>query len=115
VLDHDGVLVGGLVKEASLCQLDGRLSVKEPALWWPWTMSPNPGIMYTLLVNVSTAARADVYLQPFGIRTVSVSRDKFLINGEPFYFHGFGRHEDYEVRWVCPLSCDQCSGPWARI
>ena len=33
-----------------------------------------------------------------GIRTVLVSGSKFLINGEPFYFKGFGKHEDCEYR-----------------
>ena len=36
----------------------------------------------------------DSYTEPFGIRTVEVKDSKFLINGKPFYFKGFGKHED---------------------
>lgn len=36
----------------------------------------------------------DVYTEEFGIRTVEVRDNKFLINGKSFYFKGFGRHED---------------------
>ena len=35
---------------------------------------------------------------PVGIRTVRVDGTRFLINGEPFYFQGFGMHEDLNVR-----------------
>jgi beta-glucuronidase len=40
----------------------------------------------------------DRYVLPIGIRTVAVSGSQFLINGEPFYFRGFGKHEDLNVR-----------------
>lgn len=36
----------------------------------------------------------DEYTEEFGIRTVEVRDNKFLINGKSFYFKGFGRHED---------------------
>ena len=35
---------------------------------------------------------------PVGVRTVEVRGHEFLINGEPFYFTGFGKHEDAPVR-----------------
>ena len=38
---------------------------------------------------------SDTYRLPYGIRTVHVESDVgFLINGQPFYFHGFGKHAD---------------------
>ena len=40
----------------------------------------------------------DVYALPVGIRTVRVDGTRFLINEEPFYFTGFGKHEDSPVR-----------------
>ena len=43
-------------------------------------------------------APLDVYPLPVGIRTVEVDGARFLINGEPFYFKGFGKHEDAAVR-----------------
>ena len=33
----------------------------------------------------------------YGIRTVSIREGRFLINGAPFYFHGFGKHEDSDL------------------
>lgn len=39
----------------------------------------------------------DSYTEPFGIRTVAIKSGQFLINGEPFYFKGFGKHEDSYV------------------
>ena len=40
----------------------------------------------------------DEYSLPVGVRTIEVAGHRFLINGEPFYFTGFGRHEDSAVR-----------------
>ena len=34
---------------------------------------------------------------PVGLRTVEVNGTQFLINGKPFYFLGFGKHEDADV------------------
>ncbi|KRL93632.1 beta-D-glucuronidase [Levilactobacillus hammesii DSM 16381] len=39
----------------------------------------------------------DSYTEPFGMRTVAIDSGKFLINGKPFYFKGFGKHEDSYV------------------
>ena len=39
----------------------------------------------------------DVYYLPVGIRTVKVEGTSFLINNKPFYFKGFGKHEDADV------------------
>jgi beta-glucuronidase len=39
----------------------------------------------------------DSYHQSVGVRTVAVDGTRFLINGEPFYFTGFGKHEDLAV------------------
>ena len=40
----------------------------------------------------------DSYPLTVGIRTVEVDGNRFLINGEPFYFRGFGMHEDSPIR-----------------
>ncbi|MBB1508291.1 beta-glucuronidase [Tessaracoccus sp. MC1756] len=83
VLDAAGVEVGSAAGAA------GRVRVEDAELW-----EPGRGYLYTLEV---TAGR-DVYPQPFGIRTVEVKDSQFLINDRPFYFRGYGRHEDNLVR-----------------
>ena len=42
---------------------------------------------------------SDVYRLKYGLRSIEVSNSNgFLINGAPFYFHGFGKHEDSDLR-----------------
>ncbi|MCX5262592.1 beta-glucuronidase [Streptomyces sp. NBC_00199] len=63
----------------------------------PW--QPGAAYLYDLVVDiVDREAVVDTYTQPFGVRTVEVRGQEFLINGEPFYFTGFGKHEDTPVR-----------------
>ncbi|TCO50238.1 beta-glucuronidase [Kribbella antiqua] len=64
----------------------------------PW--APGDGYLYELeasLLNQSGEV-VDSYRQPVGVRTVEVRGKQFLINGTPFYFKGFGKHEDAAVR-----------------
>ncbi len=64
----------------------------------PWR--PGEGYLYDLTVELwgDGDAPVDVYSLPVGVRTVEVDGARFLINGEPFYFKGFGKHEDSMVR-----------------
>lgn len=64
----------------------------------PW--APGDGYLYDLEVELvsGTGETIDSYRQPVGIRTVEVRGNEFLINGSPFYFTGFGKHEDSAVR-----------------
>jgi beta-glucuronidase len=64
----------------------------------PW--APGDGYLYELEVEIVDAAGdlVDAYPLPVGIRTVAVDGQRFLINGEPFYFTGFGKHEDAPIR-----------------
>ena len=39
----------------------------------------------------------DVYRLKFGFRNLEITDKAFLINGMPFYFKGFGMHEDADV------------------
>lgn len=57
----------------------------------PW----NPGKAY--LYTAKIVCDEDEYSQKFGIRTVEVKDNQFLINSKPFYFKGFGKHEDSDV------------------
>lgn len=63
----------------------GTLVVEDAHLW-------NPGAPY--LYTVKATYGEDVYELPYGIRTVRVEGAKFLINEKPFYFKGYGKHED---------------------
>lgn len=65
----------------------GTIRIPDAHLWWPW-----PGTPY--LYQARITAGEDVCEETFGIRTVKVEGTQFLINGKPFYFKGFGKHED---------------------
>ncbi len=68
-------------------------------LWWPHLMHDQPGYLYDLRVRVANqAAGEDVYRIKVGLRSVSWNATGFYINGRPFYFRGFGKHEDADIR-----------------
>jgi beta-glucuronidase len=71
----------------------GRLEVPRVHRW-----APGDGYLYDLEVQlVREEVVVDSYHQSVGVRTVKVDGIKFLINGEPFSFTGFGKHEDIPV------------------
>jgi beta-glucuronidase len=73
---------------------EGTLHVDEVRPW-----RPGEGYLYELTVELrDRTALVDSYPLAVGIRTVEVDGTRFLINGEPFYFRGFGRHEDAPIR-----------------
>ncbi|MFK4788616.1 beta-glucuronidase [Microbacterium sp. ZW T5_56] len=72
----------------------GRLVITDVTLW-----RPGAAYLYTLTVDAVEDDRVwDSYSLAVGVRTVEVRGAEFLINGEPFYFTGFGKHEDTAVR-----------------
>jgi beta-glucuronidase len=72
----------------------GTLRVENVHRW-----APGDGYLYDLEVRLVDAAGAvlDSYHQSVGVRTVAVDGTSFRINGEPFHFTGFGKHEDLTV------------------
>ena len=59
---------------------------------------PSLSYLYVSQMIATTSEKvSDYYRLPVGIRTVEVQDVKFLINGKPFYFLGFGKHEDADV------------------
>ncbi|SOC55097.1 beta-glucuronidase [Ornithinimicrobium cerasi] len=69
----------------------GTLRVEEVQLW-----QPGAAYLYTLEVQVVRGEEVvDSVLQTVGVRTVRVDGTRFLINDTPFYFTGFGMHEDH--------------------
>lgn len=79
---------------------EGTLIVKNPMLWWPVGMSLQPAYLYSLKVKTHSHLHDtdDIYYLPVGIRKVEVKGTKFLINNKSFYFKGFGKHEDADIR-----------------
>lgn len=83
---------GKVVAEAE--GADFTLTVNDPKLW-----QPGNAYLYNLVVNLMKGDEVvDEYTLRVGIRSVKVDGTKFLINHKPFYFKGFGRHEDTIVR-----------------
>jgi beta-glucuronidase len=72
----------------------GSLTVENVHRW-----APGEGYLYDLELQLVDAQGAivDSYHQSVGVRTVAVDGARFLINSEPFYFTGFGKHEDLTV------------------
>ena len=71
----------------------GNITVPNAKLW-----NPGNAYLYKLKVIIGTPqAPIDEYITEIGIRTIKVEGTKFLINGKPFYFKGFGKHEENEI------------------
>lgn len=81
ILDADGKC------QAESTGTAGQLRIPRVHLWWPY-----PGMPYLYKAEVHYGE--DTYTEEFGFRTVEVKGAQFLINGEPFYFKGFSKHED---------------------
>jgi len=87
VLDQDGEAI------AEAEGREGTVRLANAVLW-----EPLKAYLYSLKVDlIQDGAVIDTYEQPFGIRKVEVRDGKFLINDKPFYFKGFGKHEDSAV------------------
>ncbi|KFD62239.1 hypothetical protein M514_10502 [Trichuris suis] len=73
--------------------------IPEVKIWWPYGMSDKPAYLYkfTIILINETNAILDVYHLPIGFRSVRLKGGRFLINDKPFYFAGFGMHEDSEI------------------
>ncbi|KAF0290661.1 Beta-glucuronidase [Amphibalanus amphitrite] len=85
-------------------RIRGMVTIPNATLWWPVGMGETPGFQYTLEVveTADTATRRggsemDVYRQLFGVRTVTWDSDRLYVNNRPFYFRGFGKHEDANI------------------
>ncbi len=75
---------------------DGAAGTLKLARATPW--QPGKAYLYSLEIEHAGTDGIDRYALPVGIRTIEVDGAKFLINGQPFYFRGFGKHEDSAIR-----------------
>lgn len=88
VVDEQGKIVAEKTPEKNEEVYYVEMEVSKPQLW-------NPGAAY--LYNLRVEGEEDCYTETFGIRTIETTDKEFKINGKPFYFKGFGRHEDSDV------------------
>lgn len=70
------------------------ISIPNVKLW-----QPGNAYLYKFEVQLHQDNKVvDSYSLNVGVRTVKVDGNKFLVNNEPFYFTGFGMHEDHVVK-----------------
>ncbi len=87
VLDQDGQAV------ATGNGTDTHVQLANVHLW-----QPLKAYLYQARVTgYQNGELIDTYTEPFGVRKIEVKNGQFLFNGEPFYFKGFGKHEDTYV------------------
>ncbi len=72
-------------KVAEAAGATGTLRIENVRLWEP---------LNAYLYDIKVCFGADEYTLPYGVRTVRVDGTRFLINEKPFYFKGYGKHED---------------------
>lgn len=71
-------------------RLSGDIHLTDVHLWQPLN-----AYLYRLKVELyQNGELIDTYTERFGIRSIEIKDGQFLINNRPFYFKGFGKHED---------------------
>lgn len=82
LLDEDGN------KVAENTGREGVLHVRNAHLW-----QVRNAYLYTIVMD----AENDSYQAKLGIRTVKIDGTKILVNNQPVYLKGYGKHEDFDV------------------
>lgn len=67
---------------------EGSFKIENPRLW---------DIGRPELYEFNVLTDFDSYTQTYGIRTIKVANNQFLLNDKPVFFKGFGKHEDFYV------------------
>ncbi|KAG8231746.1 hypothetical protein J437_LFUL012024 [Ladona fulva] len=101
------VSIGGITNQENSVQTDAECQV---TLYEGWDINgvgtENNAVASSFLckstiyipeVKITVNEEKDVYRMPIGIRTLKWTNSNFLINGKPFYFRGFGKHEDSNI------------------
>lgn len=87
LLDHKKALISTTSKNT------GNLTIKNPHLWQP----SDPYLYKIKIEMIQNDKVIDEYTDQIGIRTIKVVNDKILLNNQPIYLKGFGKHEDFNV------------------
>jgi len=84
VTDENGKIIA---EQSGKC---GTIKIENPHLW-----QVRNAYLYTFTIMLKiNGETVDEYCEKIGIRTVEVKDSKILINNEPVYLKGFGKHED---------------------
>jgi beta-glucuronidase len=86
----------GFEKDIPLIDNSGETTVSLSGVT-PW--APLAAKLYDVEIQLldGDGAVVDQYIENFGFRTVKIRKGKILVNGEPVYLQGFGRHEDNNI------------------
>lgn len=73
----------------------GKIKIDNPKLW-----QPQNAYLYEFEAQlIDTESNIiDHYTLSIGIRSIEIKDGQFYINKKPFYFKGFGKHEDIDVK-----------------
>jgi beta-galactosidase len=106
ILDAQGHIIcvaraRSVVVEGGWTPMTLHAEISRPRLW-----SPDAPNHYRLRVElVANGRTVDQETIRFGVRTISVSRDRgFVLNGKPIELRGTNRHQDYP--WIGPALSD---------
>jgi beta-glucuronidase len=88
---------GGRKFKATATIEEGRarisISIPKPDLW-----SPSSPHLYQLEVKALRNSNViDEYHTEIGIRTIEITENRILLNGQPIYLNGVCKHEDFPV------------------
>ena len=73
--------------------IESNFTVTAPKLWD--TQHPH---LYQMQVQLYRGDElVDQYTETYGIREVRIEDDKLLLNGQPVFLKGFGKHEDFAI------------------
>ena len=94
--DGTVVLTGddGIEHRAGIRAGAATVHLPSPRLWHP----DHPHLYRIDLRLEEGSAAVDRYIHRIGVREIRVDGARILLNGAPFHFRGFGKHEDADVR-----------------
>ncbi len=92
IYDGDTVL-DTHVQKPSESSISGEFTISLCRFWCPG----DPHLYQIHFEITSNKKLIDEYYLDIGVREIKVKNDKLLLNGEPIFLKGFGKHEDFAV------------------